>query len=562
MKDLKHLEKFVKRKKNKTNCYSDKIRAVTYSRISSTGQSNFSIEVQEEIITQYCNKHKIEVVGKFGGKAESAKTDNRKELNKLLNFITQKSKTKSPVNAIIVSQLDRFSRSDDNITLYNKVKKMGVKILQAKTGQSPENEEDDILLRIELMLANRDNQKRRENCINGMKKKLQKGELIGKPPIGYDYYGPCVTDKNFFSTKQKIIINDEGKKIRKAWKWKLQGHNDTVIMNRLNSMGVKIYKQKLSKIWRNTYYCGVRFSSLLEEPVVGQWEPMVSIKEFAKVNGFLKTDRVHYESTIMENHRPLQGFIYCPECGRKFTGYRSTKTGTHYYKCSLRGCSGGNINAERTQNSTQEGMHDLFRNLLESYSLNIELKPIFKDLLEKTFKELDKETTEQRKWLKKQKTVLENDIEGVTTQFFRGKIKESIYDKMISKMETDMEEIDSKIEKLNFKSSNLLKKIDTCVEITSNLPRIWDLANYEDKQIIQKTCFYNEIKYFKKNRQLRTSKVNTVLSEIRRLKEVKQGKNEKNSPDNEGESLLVESAGLEPASKKGIKVLSTCLVHD
>ncbi len=559
MKDLKHLERLQKKKKV---VKSDKIRAVTYTRISSNGQSNFSIELQEETITEYCLKYDIEVVGQFGGKAESAKTDNRKEFNKLLDFIRQKSKTKSPINALIVSQLDRFSRSDDNIYLYNKVKKMGVKIYKAINGQPPCDIEDDLGDKIELLLANQDNQKRRKNCIGGMIKKLQKGELIGKPPMGYDYYGPLVRDKNFYSHEQKVLINEDGKKLRKAWQWKLQGHNDTVIMNRLKSMGVKMYKQKLSKMWRNTFYCGVRFSSLLEEPVVGLWEPMVSIKEFAKVNGFLKTDRSHYESTIMEDYRPLQGFIYCPECGRKFTGYRSTKTGTHYYKCSLRGCSGGNINAERTQNSTQEGMHDLFRSLLESYSLNIELKPIFKDLLEKTFKELDKETTEQRKWLKTQKTVLENDIEGVTTQFFRGKIKESIYDKMISKMETDMEEIDSKLEKLNFKSSNLLKKIDTCVEITSNLPRIWDLANYEDKQIIQKTCFYNEIKYFKKNRQLRTSKVNTVLSEIRRLKEVKQGKNEKDSSENSDESLLVESAGLEPASKKGIKVLSTCLVHD
>ena len=250
MKDLEYLKPLVK--KNAV-VKSGKIKAVTYTRISSSGQSNHSLEVQKETIAEYCDKYDIDVILEFGGKPESAKTDDRKEFNKLFAFIKNVKNTKSPINAIVVSQLDRFSRSDDNIALYNKVLNMGVNIFEANSGQPPLGFQNNLLDKINLLLANEDNQKRRKNCIGGMKKKLEKGERIGHPPMGYNYYGPLVTDRSMYSHDQRIEINEVGKQLKKAWKWKLQGHNNTIIVERLNRLGVKIYKQKLSKIWSNKF---------------------------------------------------------------------------------------------------------------------------------------------------------------------------------------------------------------------------------------------------------------------------------------------------------------------
>ena len=540
MKDLEYLKPLVNKK---TVVKSDEIRAVTYTRISSSGQSNHSLELQKETIAEYCDKYGIDVIFEFGGKPESAKTDDRKEFNKLFAFIKKAKNTKNPINAIVVSQLDRFSRSDDNIALYNKVLNMGVSIFEANSGQAPSGFQNNLLDKINLLLANEDNQKRRKNCIGGMKKKLEKGELIGAPPMGYDYYGPLVSDRSMYSHDQRIEINDVGKKLKKAWKWKLQGHNDTIIMDRLNRLGVKLYKQKLSKMWRNKFYCGVSESVLMDDLIAGNWEGMITIKEFAKVNGLLTNNRDHYESSIKENYRPLQGYIFCSDCGSKFTGYRSTKTGTHYYKCRKKGCKGGNINAKRTQNSTKDGAHELFAQLLNDYSLNSQIKPIFKDLLQVLFKDLDKESIEEQKWLKAQKTILESKISKATNLFIEGRLKDEIYGKTISVLENDRNDIEDKIDNLNVKSSNLLSQLDKCVDITSNLAKMWELSNYDDKQILQKTCFKSPLYYEKEKRVLRTSKVNSVLTQIQRLKEVKGDKNKKDSSDNSDESLEVELTG-------------------
>ena len=42
----------------------------------------------------------------------------------------------------------------------------------------------------------------------------------------------------------------------------------------------------------------------------------------------------------------------------------------HYYKCNTKGCSGENVNVETTVKSSNDGASDVFKYLLQEYSLN------------------------------------------------------------------------------------------------------------------------------------------------------------------------------------------------
>lgn len=88
--------------------------------------------------------------------------------------------------------------------------------------------------------------------------------------------------------------------------------------------------------------------------------------------------------------------------------------------------------------------------------------------------------------------------------------------------------------------------MDEVVKMTSDLPRIWDLASFEDKQLFQKTLFPSKIRYYKQNHQYRTSKVNAVLGEIQALGRNKVVIKEKDSEELTPESLVVAGIGLEP----------------
>ena len=70
-------------------------KVVIYTRVSTKEQAdkNLSLETQRKTIEEYAKRQNLEIVSYFGGTYESAKTDGRKEFQRMLDFI-KKSKGK------------------------------------------------------------------------------------------------------------------------------------------------------------------------------------------------------------------------------------------------------------------------------------------------------------------------------------------------------------------------------------------------------------------------------------------------------------------------------------
>ncbi len=82
--------------------------AVIYTRVSSADQEdNTSLASQKKFCEVYAQKRGLNVVGYFGGTYEYAKTDDRKEFNRMLTFV----KRSKNINYVIVYSYERFSRS-------------------------------------------------------------------------------------------------------------------------------------------------------------------------------------------------------------------------------------------------------------------------------------------------------------------------------------------------------------------------------------------------------------------------------------------------------------------
>lgn len=84
--------------------------AVVYTRVSSKEQAdnNLSLDFQRKAIEEYALRNGFATLEYFGGTYESAKTDGRKEFQRMLDFIK---KNKGKVSHILVYTLDRFSRT-------------------------------------------------------------------------------------------------------------------------------------------------------------------------------------------------------------------------------------------------------------------------------------------------------------------------------------------------------------------------------------------------------------------------------------------------------------------
>ena len=548
MENLKYFENQMRARRKPAP--SKKI-AITYTRISSEGQSNFSLDYQEKLVVEHCKTNGYELIERFGGTHESAKTDDRKELKRALDFVTKRRRSASPITHLVVAYTDRISRSDENIALYNRLTSMGLKVESAAEGALPEGVHGEFMQKMKLLYANYENNLRKEKCVKGIKEKILRGEVVGSVPMGYDLYGPRVVDENRIQKRQEIKVNKDGELLRLAWKWKAQGHSDSTILRKLKAMGMRnIYKQKLSAMWKKSFYCGVIVNRFVEEPVQGNWEPLVTVNDFVKINEakpkkeICEADPTPTVSQMVQ--RPLQGFIYCPKCGRKFTGYETKKTGTHYYKCNTTGCGGGNVNTETTPRAWKSGAHDLFIDYLKQFSLTPQLRPTFKALLEAMFSDMNKEADEERKLLKSQLFQLEEKKSSATDLYIEGKLREDIYETKIDSIEKEILTVEEKLNTLDADLSNLLEQVPKVVKTLSELPKLWYNSTFEDKQIIQRTLFPKGIQYDKPNHSYRTLKTNAVIREILSLKKTRGDIKEKDSPELTEKSCLVAGIGLEP----------------
>src|SRR3954469_16426193 len=81
------------------------LNCVIYTRVSSKEQmdANQSLEWQKKYCDEYAIKNKFNIKGYFGGTYESAKSDERKEFNRMLKFVKA---SREEISYILVYSLD------------------------------------------------------------------------------------------------------------------------------------------------------------------------------------------------------------------------------------------------------------------------------------------------------------------------------------------------------------------------------------------------------------------------------------------------------------------------
>jgi DNA invertase Pin-like site-specific DNA recombinase len=190
---------------------------VIYTRVSSKEQAdkNLSLETQRTSIEQYAKRNNLTTLGYFGGTYESAKTDGRKEFNRMLDFIR---KSKNKVSMVLVYSMDRFSRTGAKgaISIVSELReKYGINVFAVTQPIDTSNPSGVLHQNIQLLFSEYDNELRKQKAVAGMKEKFEKGIWVVPPPQGYDIIK--------INGDRKIVVNETGKKIKKAFQWKIEG---------------------------------------------------------------------------------------------------------------------------------------------------------------------------------------------------------------------------------------------------------------------------------------------------------------------------------------------------
>ncbi len=525
--DIKTLEAFKKYAKGKDIelILGEVEYGVSYTRVSSREQmeQGGSLESQAKMCLTLAKNSGIQVLETFGGTFESAKTEERKEFQRMMKFI---STSRLKIKYILVADNDRFSRTGGNaIYLASQLRKRGVQILAASSPVNTLSPIGAFQQDIQLLFSHFDNQMRREKTVRGMKQKLLKGEYIGRPPLGYNM--------EYIDNTYKFTINGDGRLLAKAFEWKAyKGYSTKKIAYKLNKLGLSISAKGLSPVFRRIFYCGLLSNKMIGGTIIEgkNWEPLVSKETFLKANDVLSSMRPKYHPREEDNFYPLRGKIHCAKCKALMTGYLVKNRGIHYYKCNTRGCS-SNKNASK--------MHEQLKILLSRFAIDKELSSIIKNYLIEEIQYVLNESKEIKVDVESKITDLKQKIEKLEKRFLNEEIDKQFYDKYRSIFVAELNEIVGENEESEKQLSNIEKILEKCFDYCENINKIWASSDSDDKHKLIKIIFKDKIYYNKDKSEYLTFEKNSIIEYISEGARLLEGCEIKNPPNILEDSLLV-----------------------
>ena len=284
------------------------MKAVIYARFSSEKQNEASIEGQLRECMDYANFNNIEVIGNYIDRAQSAKTDNRPNFQKMI-----KDSYKRMFDCIIVWKLDRFARNRYDSAYYkNVLKKNGVRVISAK--ESISQGADGILLESILEgYAEYYSAELSEKVKRGMTENALKAKSNGvRPPFGY-----YVDDTDHYQIDETLAPV-----VREIFTHYLDGMRVNDIVKLLNERGIKHkgFAMKYNAVFRiltNRKYIGeYKFGDIIIPNAIP------AIIDEATFNSVQQRMARNKKAPAM--HRSEEGVIGTSHTSRQY----------RYYKCN------------------------------------------------------------------------------------------------------------------------------------------------------------------------------------------------------------------------------------
>ena len=505
--------------------------AITYTRVSTKEQTeNNSLELQRRECTALAKKRGFSIAEQFGGTFESAKTDERKEFQRMISYAKR-----HRVSYIIVYSLDRFSRSGDNaIWLNRQLKELGIAIISVTQPIDTDTPSGAMMQNMLFLFAQHDNDQRRQKTVAGMQERLRKGEWCTMAPVGY---------LNFRRGNEKGIAIDPvyGPLVQRLFEWKAnEVVTDVALAERLIAAGWKrtMNKRNVHNILKNPFYCGLIISTIIPGEVIqGKHEALVSQDLFLAVNNIKRHTNQGYKWNTSDDRLPLRAFVRCDYCGTGYAGYEVKAKRLHYYKCNKKGCK---------CNKSALVMHEQFKKVLNLFNVEPDHKQMLRESLHRKLRESVQQNIEQAEIYKRQVTELEKKLDKLSERFALGEIKKDLFEKFEPQFKAELVQAKKNSESTQIDLSNLEKKADKYLELADNLGVVWEKGISEAKSNLQNFVFPEGIRYDLKNNQYRTARVNAVYAWIALASGSLEKKETGLSIDCIEKSGLVAGTGLEP----------------
>jgi len=303
------------------------MRGVIYARFSSADQREESVEGQLRECKEYADRHNITIVATYVDRAQSARTDDRSQFQKMIS-----DSAKKQFDVVLVWKLDRFARNRLDSASYRAIlKRNGVNVISAKENISDGPE--GIIL--EAMLEGIAEYYSAELSVK-VKRGQKENALKGKANGGTIPFGYLINKDRYYE-----IDPLTAPVVHEIFTRYADGHTVKEISDELNSRGVftntkykYTNKASMHNLLKNRRYIGeYRYGDIITP---GGMPTIVSSEIFDKVQERMEKNKHKPAAMKADEEYILTTKIFCGLDGAMMVGVGGTsKTGKvyHYYKC-------------------------------------------------------------------------------------------------------------------------------------------------------------------------------------------------------------------------------------
>ena len=460
-------------------------KCIIYCRVSTKEQAEkgYSLEAQRKECIKFAFNNEYEVDNVFIERGESAKTQDRTQLLKMIEYSV---KNKKKLSALIIWKYDRLARNlGDHTELVKNFSNLNIRVLSV-TENNEDNSMGELMRNIIGSFTQFENDIKRERTVNGMKQAIKEGCYCWPAPIGY-------SNSRDKLDKAILVLNDESQYIKEAYLLAEKGiYKQTEIVDKLNKKGFKrVNNSLLNRILRNPIYCGLIRTKWFPDLIPAQHKHIISQEIFNKVQVILDGKRPNINPRL-RNHPdfPLRNFLRCDKCGEKLTASWSKGRSKKYpyYHCWTKGCS---------LNVRKEKLEEEFYQYLKTFQPKEEILNLFEEVVLDVWKKKNEESFKEVQRLEKELKDIKNKKERIKELVINRTFDEKEYKEDIQKINNDIlvKQIELNENKIEVDDSESC--INFCKYFISNIADLWRSAELDLKQRFQKLIFPEKILYKK-----------------------------------------------------------------
>lgn len=453
-----------------------------YCRVSTLEQkeSGRSIVDQESKCRRYSQESGGTVVKVYIDDGYSGSSQNRPGLKELLIFCKE-----NDLDRVIVVDTDRIARStNDHFAIKAILKKHGVTLVsinQPMIDDSPEgNLLDGILASVNAFYPQVTGRK----TSNTMLEKALSGWFPGPARLGYMNHHDPTKEKGQRNT---ILAHPtQGPLVSQAFQLFATGQfsvytlADEMHARGLVSInGTKVTKTSIRKMLGDEFYLG-RFHYYYNHKTEcvfinpAKHQPLTDEETFNRCQMIL----AHHNKAAdrkRKHHFLLNGYLYCPECGRPMTASKQHARNKEYYHCpAVHNKSGQYIPVEELDLAVEE----LFKGVqLPEHVIQGTLSEA-RRILQETHGDID----EKRRQLQVHKTTLIDRRDSIETKYADDKLEHEAYVRQSQKIEEQLAHIATELITLDDTRSNNIHEMEQLLLLSRNIYTAFKDAPFDLKR--------------------------------------------------------------------------------